>query len=144
MAQNRVSLNSSEADLAAAISVRGMKALKVAALTISGIAALWLTLWLYTGREQFCQQHPHFAWRYGTAKMQGFAAKQLAGQIAGMSYEEVSALLGPGSAHWPPPRDPGRNSPDDFAFSYNVHAEYNNGLDVYFVSNKVARVFYYD
>jgi uncharacterized protein YeeX (DUF496 family) len=72
--------------------------------------------------------------------MQGYAAKQLVQYISpGMSYEEVSALLGART-----PKSSLRDSSEEVGISYNVRAPYNNGIDVYFVSNRVSRVFYYD
>lgn len=71
--------------------------------TVSVLAVLFLCLMLWpSAMPLLAKRCPVIAWRYGTPEMQRYAAQVLITRIApGMSYQEVLAILGPGSADWP-------------------------------------------
>ena len=89
------------------------------------------------------RNYPEWAWRYGTAQMQRYAAQILITRIKpGMSYPEVLNILGPGSSEWPRLKDH-KLQPEE-TISFNVRSWYNNGIDVGFRDGRVVSTFYYD
>ena len=80
---------------------------------------------------------PTVSWRYGTPKMQSRVIQAMSGKIEkGMTYDQVKAILGPGSAGWPDGFEKELDQ-SQVTKSFNIRAGWNVGVDVTFLSNRV-------
>ena len=124
--------------------------LRVVLVVVVCSAALF---WLFSAVGGIVSLHisrayPEWAWRHGTPAMQYVASKVLIQRIQpGMNFEQVLALLGPGSAGWPVvkervPRSEDNDIPE--VVSFNLRDSGNIGIDVYFLHKHVSRVALYD
>jgi hypothetical protein len=109
---------------------------------IGGGFVLWAA-WDFA-EPRIAEHFPLFAWHHGSPLMQEIAVKELMKQIKpGMTYDEVLAILGPGSPGWPDYYKERKLAPED-CVGFNVRSWYNTGVAVCFRDGRVVSTYYYD
>jgi len=115
------------------------------AIALLGSAALiwsFFIVWKFV-EPRIGRDFPEWAWQHGTAGMQRYAAQVLVARIeTGMTFQQILDVLGPGCSDWPTIKQRKLRSED--TVSFNLRADYNNGIDVGFRNGHVISAFYYD